>query len=305
MSKVLIATEKPFAASARDQIVEIFEKNGLEPILLEKYTEKTQLLDAVKDVEALIIRSDKIDKEVIGAAPKLKVIVRAGAGYDNVDCAAAAERGVCVMNTPGQNSNAVAELVFGMLLYHLRKHFDGTGGKELKDRTIGIFSYGHIGREVARIAAGFGMKVLCLSRSCTRNGEMRDGYEFVKDRELLFEKSDVVSLSIPSCADTKGCINYELLKRMPKDAILVNTARKDVINEEDLLNILKERSDISYLTDIQPDKDEDFKSLGSQYFATAKKMGAQTAEANRNAGIAAAKQIVEYLRSGLAPFRVN
>lgn len=306
MSKVLIATEKPFAPGARNQIVSLLEQEGLTPVLLEKYTTKQELLNAVKDVEAIIIRSDKIDKEVIEAAPALKVVVRAGAGYDNVDCAAATEHNVCLMNTPGQNSNAVAELAFAMLLYHLRKRFDGTSGGELKGRRIGIFSYGHIGREVARIATGFGMEPLCLSRKCNSNGEKREGYTFVKEREYLFENSDIVSLSIPSCADTKGCVNYDLLKRLPQGAILVNTARKDVINEADLLRILQERPDLSYLTDLQPDKAAEFEALApKQYLATAKKMGAQTAEANCNAGLAAARQIANFLHKGEAPFRVN
>lgn len=305
MQKVLIATEKPFAPAAKDMIIDIIKENNLEPVVLEKYTDKQQLLDAVKDVTALIVRSDKIDREVMEAAPNLKVVVRAGAGYDNVDCEAATEKGICVMNTPGQNSNAVAELAFALLLFHLRKRLDGTSGSELKDRTIGIFSYGNIGRQVARIATGFGMNVLCLSRRTKENGEMREGYKFLKDRELLFEKSDIVSLSIPNAPDTKGCVNYDLLKRMPKGAILVNTARKEVINEDDLLKFLKERPDVSFLTDIQPVKHEEFLKLGNQYFATPKKMGAQTGEANRNAGVAAAKQIAEYLKTGEAPFRVN
>ena len=305
MSKVLIATEKPFAPDAKEKIVSLIKEKGMEPLLLEKYTDKSQLLEAVKGADAMIVRSDKVDREVLEAGDRLKVVVRAGAGYDNVDLEAATERGICVMNTPGQNSNAVAELVFALLLNHLRKHFDGTSGGELKDRTIGIFSYGHIGKEVARIATGFGMKPLCLSRKVKENGEMRDGYEFVKDRDLLFSRSDIISISIPSSPDTKGVVNYDLLKLLPKGAIVVNTARKDVVNEEDMLKILGERPDLAYLTDLQPDHAEEFKALDKQYFATAKKMGAQTGEANRNAGLAAVNQIADFLDKGEAPFRVN
>lgn len=306
MAKVLIATEKPFAPVAVEKIRGIIENNGLELVLLEKYTEKSQLLDAVKDVDAIIVRSDKVDAEVIEAAKNLKIVVRAGAGYDNVDCDAATKHNVVVMNTPGQNANAVAELVFGMLLYHVRKNFTGASGSELMGKRLGVMSYGNIGENAARIAKGFGMHVYAYSRSTPADYFFKDGYEFFVNRKAMFEVCDIMVLAMPSAANTKGMINYELMSAMPKGAILVNIARKDLINEADLMKVLAERPDLSYLTDVKPDAEaEIIEKFGKQYFSTAKKMGAQTAEANINAGMAAASQIASYLLTGNEKFRVN
>ncbi|KGN95593.1 3-phosphoglycerate dehydrogenase [Porphyromonas sp. COT-108 OH2963] len=305
MDKVLIATEKPFAAAARDRIVGILKENGLEPVVLEKYASKQELLNAVKDVAAIIIRSDVIDSEVMDAAPNLKTVVRAGAGFDNVDCAAATERNICVMNTPGQNSNAVAELVMGMMVYAVRNKFNGASGTELMGKTLGIHAYGNVGRNVARIAKGFGMEISAFDAFCPKEVIEKDGIKALDSAADLYKNCQVVSLHIPATAETKKSINYDLLKGMPKNAMLVNSARKEVIHEEDLLKILAERPDFKYITDICPDRHEEFMKFESQYFTTPKKMGAQTAEANNNAGIAAANQIVKFLATGEAPFRVN
>lgn len=305
MNKVLIATEKPFAAAARDRIVGILKENGLEPVVLEKYASKQELLNAVKDVAAIIIRSDVIDSEVMDAAPNLKTVVRAGAGFDNVDCAAATERNICVMNTPGQNSNAVAELVMGMMVYAVRNKFNGASGTELMGKTLGIHAYGNVGRNVARIAKGFGMEISAFDAFCPKEVIEKDGVKALDSAADLYKNCQVVSLHIPATAETKKSINYDLLKSMPKNAMLVNSARKEVIHEEDLLKILAERPDFKYITDICPDRHEEFMKFESQYFTTPKKMGAQTAEANNNAGIAAANQIVKFLATGEAPFRVN
>lgn len=306
MAKVLIATEKPFAPVAVAQISEILEANGFEVVKLEKYTEKSQLLDAVKDVEGIIVRSDIIDAEVIEAAKNLKIVVRAGAGYDNVDCEAATKHNVCVMNTPGQNSNAVAELVFAMLLFHVRTGFNGKTGSELMGKKLGVMSYGNIGQNVARIGQGFGMEVYGFQRLTPANYFVKDGFKFFNDRELMFELCDVMVLAMPAAANTKKMIDYNLLSRMPKGAILVNIARKDLINEADLLRVLSERPDLAYLTDVKPDCEAELvEKYPNQYFATAKKMGAQTAEANTNAGMAAAKQIAAFIQTGEAKFKVN
>lgn len=304
--KVLIATEKPFAPVAVQKIREIVEGNGFELRLLEKYTEKSQLLDAVKDVEAVIIRSDKIDAEVLNAAPKLEVVVRAGAGYDNVDLETATKNNVVVMNTPGQNANAVAELAFGLLLYSFRSHFDGKSGKELMGKKIGVLSYGNIGTNVCRIAQGFGMEVFSFQRLTPSNYFWKDGIRFFNDKKIMFENCDIIVLAMPATSETKKMINYELLSKLPKNATVVNVARKDLVNEEDLLKVLAERSDITYLTDVKPDAEaEILEKYPTQYGATAKKMGAQTSEANVNAGLAAAKQICTYFQTGSAKFRVN
>ncbi len=304
--KVLIATDKPFAKVAVDGIRKEVEAAGYELALLEKYTEKQQLLDAVKDVDAIIIRSDKIDKEVIEAAPQLKVVVRAGAGFDNVDLEAATAHNVCVMNTPGQNSNAVAELVFGMLVMGVRSFYDGKAGSELKGKKLGIHAYGNVGRNVARIAKGFGMDILAYDAFCPAEVIKSEGVCPMESGEALYENSDVISLHIPATAETKQSINYAMVNRMPKGGILVNTARKEVINEDELIKLMEERTDIKYLTDVMPDKHEEFQSkFAGRYFATPKKMGAQTAEANINAGIAAAEQIVRFFKNGDQKFRVN
>ena len=304
--KVLVATEKPFAKIAVDGIRKEVEAAGYELALLEKYTEKQALLDAVKDANAIIIRSDIIDKEVFDAAPNLKIVVRAGAGYDNVDLEAATAYGVCVMNTPGQNSNAVAELVFGMLIMAVRNFYDGKSGTELKGKKLGIHAYGNVGRNVARIAKGIGMDIYAYDAYCPKEVMEADGIKALDSAEELYATCDIVSLHIPATPETKNSINYALVNRLPKNGILVNTARKEVINEAELIQLMDERADLKYITDIMPVANEIFAAkFPGRYFSTPKKMGAQTAEANINAGIAAARQIVGFLRDGCEKFRVN
>ena len=303
--KVLLATEKPFSASAVASIKEVTDKAGYELAKLEKYTEKAQLLEAVADADAIIIRSDKVDAEVLDAAKRLKIVVRAGAGYDNVDLEAATAHGVCVMNTPGQNSNAVAELVFGMLVYGVRGMFNGATGSELMGKRLGILAFGNVGRNVARIAKGFGMEVSAYDAYCPAEAIEAAGVKAAANQAELFATCDIVSLHIPATAETRQSINYDLVNTMPKGAILVNTARKEVIDEAGLLRLMADRTDLKYLTDIKPDADADFRQFEGRYFATPKKMGAQTAEANANACIAAANQIVGFLRDGINKFQVN
>jgi len=303
--KVLVATEKPFAAAAVEGIKAEVEGAGNELVLLEKYTEKAQLLDAVKDVDALIIRSDKVDAEVLDAAKQLKIVVRAGAGYDNIDLAAATAHNVVAENTPGQNSNAVAELVFGMLVFAVRNFYNGKAGSELKGKKLGILAFGNVGRNVARIAAGFGMNVYAYDAFCPKDAIESAGVHAVDSQEALFEQCDVVSLHIPATPETKQSINYALVNKMKKGGIVVNTARKEVINESELLKLFEERADLKYITDIKPDADADFAKFEGRYFSTPKKMGAQTAEANINAGIAAAKQINAFFKDGCTKFQVN
>lgn len=303
--KVLVATEKPFAAAAVEGIKAEVEGAGNELVLLEKYTEKAQLLDAVKDVDALIIRSDKVDAEVLDAAKQLKIVVRAGAGYDNIDLAAATAHNVVAENTPGQNSNAVAELVFGMLVFAVRNFYNGKAGSELMGKKLGILAFGNVGRNVARIAAGFGMDVYAYDAFCPKDAIEAAGVHAVDSQEALFEQCDVVSLHIPATPETKQSINYALVNKMKKGGIVVNTARKEVINEPELLKLLEERADLKYITDIKPDADADFAKFEGRYFSTPKKMGAQTAEANINAGIAAAKQINAFFKDGCTKFQVN
>ncbi len=303
--KVLIATEKPFAATAVDGIRKEIEGAGHELVLLEKYTEKAQLLDAVKDVDAMIIRSDKADAEVLGAAKNLKIIVRAGAGYDNIDLAAATAHNVVAENTPGQNANAVAELVLGLLVYAVRNFYNGKAGTELKGKKLGILAFGNVGRNVARIAKGFGMDIIAYDAFCPAEVIEAAGVKAAANQEELFEQCDIVSLHIPATPETKQSINYELCGKMKKGAILINTARKEVIDEAGLLKLLAERTDLKYITDIMPDADAEFHSFEGRYFSTPKKMGAQTAEANTNAGIAAAKQINAFFATGDTKFKVN
>ena len=304
--KVLVATEKPFAAVAVEGIREIVEGAGHELALLEKYTEKSQLLDAVKDVDAMIIRSDKVDAEVLDAAKQLKIVVRAGAGYDNIDLAAATAHNVVAMNTPGQNANSVAELVFGMLVFGVRNMFNGTSGTELMGKKLGILAFGNVGRNVARIAKGFGMEIAAYDAFCPAEAIEAAGVTAAKSQDELFETCDIVSLHIPATPETKQSINYDLVGKMRNGGILVNTARKEVIDEEGLIKLMEERKDLKYLTDIKPDADAEFaEKFAGRYFATPKKMGAQTAEANVNAGIAAANQIVGFLRDGITKFKVN
>ena len=274
-------------------------------MLLEKYTETAQLLDAVKDADAMIVRSDKVTPEVIDAAKNLKLVVRAGAGYDSIDTAYAKEKGVIVENTPGQNSNAVAELVFGLLVYTVRNFFNGKAGTELKEKKLGILAFGNVGRNVARIAKGFGMEVYAYDAFCPKAVIEEAGVHAVDSQEELFKNCDVVSLHIPATPETKGSINYALVGMMKKGGIVVNTARKEVVNEPELIKLMGEREDLKYITDIKPDADADFAKFEGRYFSTPKKMGAQTAEANINAGIAAAKQINAYFSEGCTKFQVN
>ena len=281
--KVLVATEKPFAAAAVNGIKAEIEAAGNELVLLEKYTEKAQFLDAVKDADALIIRSDKVDAEVLDAAKQLKIVVRAGAGYDNIDLAAATAHNVVAENTPGQNSNAVAELVFGLLVMAVRGFYNGKSGSELLGKKLGILAFGNVGRNVARIAKGFGMEVYAYDAFCPA--------EVIEAAGALFETCDVVSLHIPATPETKQSINAALVGKMKKGGVLVNTARKEVINEPELIKLMAEREDLKFVTDIMPDANDEFAKFEGRYFSTPKKMGAQTAEANINAGIAAAKQI--------------
>ena len=306
MAKIIVATDKPFAAIAVKGIREVVEGAGSELVLLEKYGEKSKLLEAVKDVDAIIIRSDIIDAEVFDAAKNLKIVVRAGAGYDNVDLAAATAHNVCVMNTPGQNSNAVAELVFGMLVYGVRNFYNGTSGTELKGKKLGILAYGNVGRNVARIAKGFGMDVYAYDAFCPASAIEADGVKAVASTADLFQTCGIVSLHIPATAETKGSINFDLMNTMPKGAIVVNTARKEVMDEAGLLQMMEERPDFKYLTDIMPAAHAQLaEKYAGRYFSTPKKMGAQTSEANINAGIAAARQIVDFLENGNEKFRVN
>lgn len=306
MARVLIATEKPFAAIAVEGIREVVEQAGDELVLLERYTEKSQLLAAVADVDAMIIRSDKVDTEVFDAAKQLKIVVRAGAGYDNVDLEAATAHGVCVMNTPGQNSNAVAELAFGMMVMAVRNFYNGTSGTELKGKKIGIHAFGNVGRNVARIASGFGMEIYAYDAYCPKDVIEAAGVKAVGSAEELYATCNIISLHIPATPETKKSINASLVGRMPKGGVLVNTARKEVIDESELIQLMEERTDLKYVTDIMPVAHEEFAAkFANRYFATPKKMGAQTAEANINAGIAAARQIEDYLKNGVETFRVN
>ena len=303
--KVLVATEKPFAAAAVNGIRKEVEEAGNELVLLEKYTEKQQLLDAVKDVDAMIIRSDKVDADVLDAAKQLKIVVRAGAGYDNIDLEAATAHNVIAENTPGQNSNAVAELVFGMLVYAVRNFYNGKAGTEIMGKKLGILAFGNVGRNVARIAKGFGMDVYAYDAFCPKDVIEAAGVHAVDSQDELFETCDVVSLHIPATPETRQSINHDLVAKMKKGGILVNTARKEVIDEAGLIALMNEREDLKYVTDIKPDADAEFAKFEGRYFSTPKKMGAQTAEANINAGIAAAKQINAYFKDGCTKFQVN
>ena len=303
--KILVATSKPFAPVAIDGIRKVTEEAGYELALLEKYTEKVELLAAVADADALIVRSDKVDAEVFDAAPQLKIVVRAGAGFDNLDLASATSHNVVAMNTPGQNANAVAELVMGLLVYAVRNFYNGKSGSELMGKKLGLLAFGNVGHNVARIAKGFGMEVLAYDAFCPAEVIKKADVEPVASREDLFSQCDIVSLHIPATPETVKSINGSLVGTMKKNAILINTARKEVIDEESLLTLLKERTDLKYITDIMPDAHEAFSTLEGRYFSTPKKMGAQTAEANINAGVAAAKQIVGFLKDGITKFQLN
>lgn len=303
--KVLVATEKPFATEAVEGIKKEIEGAAHQCIMLEKYTETSQLLDAVKDADAMIVRSDKVTPEVINAAKQLKIIVRAGAGYDSIDTAYAKEKNIIVENTPGQNANAVAELVFGLLVYAVRSFYNGKSGTELMGKKLGILAFGNVGRNVARIAKGFGMDVYAYDAYCPKEAIEAAGVKAVDNQNELFKTCDVVSLHIPATAETKQSINHDMVGQMKKGGILVNTARKEVINEPELIKLMAERTDLKFITDIKPDADAEFATFEGRYFSTPKKMGAQTAEANTNAGIAAAKQINAYFATGDTKFQVN
>lgn len=306
MTKVLVATEKPFAAVAVGGIRKIIEDAGFELSLLESYSDKADLLKAIKDVDAVIVRSDILSAEVIDAADKLKIAVRAGAGYDNLDLAACSAKGIVAMNTPGQNSNAVAELAFEMMLYHVRKGFAGKSGSELRGKTIGIHAYGNVGKYVALIAKGFGMDVYAFDPFVPAEVFKNDGIKTVGTVEELYKKCQFVSLHIPANNTTKKSINFDLLQLMPKGACLVNTARKEVIDEEGLMKMFAERKDFAYLSDIEPEcKEQLAAEFAGRFLFTAKKMGAQTEEANINAGLAAARQIVKFITNGDITFQVN
>ncbi|MBN1253444.1 MAG: 3-phosphoglycerate dehydrogenase [Bacteroidales bacterium] len=306
MKKILVATEKPFAKQAVDNIKKLVESAGYEFLLLEKYQSADELIKAAENVNAIIIRSDKITKEVIDAANKLEIVVRAGAGYDNVDLQASSDKNIVVMNTPGQNSNAVAELALGMMVYQARNGFDGNSGTELRGKTLGIHAYGNVGKYVAKIAKGFGMKVYAFDPFVKKKSIKKDKVKAVKSVEKLYSKCQYISLHIPANEKTKNSINYDLLSLMPENAVLVNTARKEVINESELLKIMAEKKNFSYLSDIAPDCKTDFEqNFSGRFLFTTKKMGAQTSEANINSGIAAAQQIINFFKKGDKTFQVN
>jgi D-3-phosphoglycerate dehydrogenase / 2-oxoglutarate reductase len=306
MAKVLIATEKPFSVEAVAEVKGVFQKAGYDLDVLAKYPDHSDLVSAVSDVDALIIRSDKVDREVIEAAKNLKIVVRAGAGYDNVDLEAATEKGVVVMNTPGQNSNAVAELALGMMIFMNRNGFNPSAGTELRGKKIGIHAYGAVGRIVGMIAKGFGMKVYAFDPFVDPVVIKNDGVICEESVESLYSKCQYISLHIPVTTETRGSIGYELLSSMPEGATLVNTARKEVIDEDGLKKVIAERKDFRYLSDIAPGCREVLEAeFKGQVFFTPKKMGAQTAEANLNSGVAAASQIVNFIDRGDTTFKVN
>ncbi len=306
MYTILVATDKPFARLAVDGIKEIVKKAGFELKLLEKYTGKEQLLDAIKDVDAVIVRSDILDEQVIQAARKLKIAVRAGAGYDNIDLKAATAKGIVVMNTPGQNANAVAELIFGAMIYLNRNFYNGSSGTELRGKTLGIQAYGHIGHIVGMIAKGFGMDVCAHDPYVDKAIIENDSLKYVTSARDLYSKCQYVSVNLPANKETKESINFDLLKLMPEGATLVNMARKELVHEPSLLKMFAERKDFRYVTDVAPDCQDQIKAeYQTRYYATPKKMGAQTEEANINAGLAAARQIVNFLTKGDKTFQVN
>jgi D-3-phosphoglycerate dehydrogenase len=306
MKKVLVATDKPFAPVAVDGIRKVVEEAGYELILLEKYTSVDQLKEAAAKADAMIIRSDIASREVIEAAPSVKIIVRAGAGYDNIDLQACNDNGVVAMNTPGQNSNAVAELAFAMMLFSIRGAFSGASGTELRGKKIGIHAYGNVGKYVAEIAKGFGMKIYAFDPFVKKEDIEKDGIKALDSMEDLYKTCQYISLHIPANDKTKKSINYELLKLLPKKGMLINTARKEVIDEEGLTKLMEEREDTRYVSDIAPDARAAFEAkFPGRVVFTAKKMGAQTSEANVNAGIAAAKQIVAFFEKGDITFKVN
>lgn len=304
--KVLVATEKPFAKAAVDGIRGIVEGAGHKLALLEKYTQVDEFYAAVSDADALIVRSDKVTKEVINAGKNLKIVVRAGAGFDNLDLPACTEKGIVAMNTPGQNSNAVAELAIGMMIYASRNCFTPGTGVELKGKTLGIHAFGNVGRLVAKLGQGFGMNIVAFDPFVSAESISNAGATPANSIEELYEKSDYLSLHIPATSETKKSVGYELMKKMPKGAVLINTARKEVINEDELVKVLEERVDIKYITDIAADNQATLnEKFGTRVFASPKKMGAETAEANINAGLAAANQIIKFFATGDKTFQLN
>jgi D-3-phosphoglycerate dehydrogenase len=305
MRKIVIATEKPFSPVAVKKISKIFKKAGYELSVLEKYESREELLDALKDAEGSIIRSDKFDAEVLNAAEKLKIVVRAGAGYDNVDLETAIKNDIVVMNTPGQNSNAVAELAIGLAIFGIREMFSGKPGAELRGRTLGLHGFGYVARNVFRIARALGMKVIVYTRY-SKHAAAAIGLKVTNSLEQLYEKSDIVSIHVPAKGEHIRSVTYEILQHLKDDAIVVNTARKEVINEPDLLQIMEEKPQMKYLSDVTPDSEDVFrKKFEGRYFFTPKKAGAQTAEANINAGVAAAEQIVDFFEKGDVTYKVN
>jgi len=306
MKKVLIATEKPFAPAALEQITSVLVSAGYEVSKLEKYASKIDLLDAVKHVHALIVRSDIVDRQVIDVAKELKVVVRAGSGFDNLDLAACTEKGICAMNTPGQNSNAVAELAIGMMIFMARGQFKGFSGSELKGKTVGVYGCGNIGRRVARIAQGLGMIVVALDPCITKVSMEPYEVRVANSVNELFTKSDYLSLHIPVNEKTRSSVNFDLLNSMPKGATLINTARKEVIDEEGLKKMFEIRPDFKYISDIAPSCHEELAAKYElRYYSTPKKQGAETSEANVNAGVAAAEQVVSFFVNGDQTYRVN
>ena len=304
--KILVATEKPFAKKATDEMRNIAQSAGVELVLLEKYTDVNDFYRAVETVDGLIVRSDKVTKEVVAHAKNLKIVVRAGAGFDNLDLAACTERKIVCMNTPGQNSNAVAELAIGMMIFMARNTFAGGTGSELKGKTLGIHAYGNVGRLVGLLGKAFGMNVIAFDPFVKRENVEKDGVGYVETIEDLYKKANYISLHIPANDKTKKSINYALLSLMPQGAFLINTARKEVVNEEDLVKLMAEREDFKYATDIAPENLVELKEkFGNRVFATPKKMGAETSEANINAGLAAIRQAIGFLKDGIDKFRVN
>jgi len=304
--RVLVATEKPFAKKATEEMKNIAKQAGVEVVLLEKYTDVGDLYKAVETVDGLIVRSDKVTKEVVSHAKNLKIVVRAGAGFDNLDLAACTERGIVCMNTPGQNSNAVAELAIGMMIFMARNTFAGGTGSELKGKTLGIHAYGNVGRLVGLLGKAFGMNVIAFDPFVKRENVEKDGVTYIETIEEMYKKANFISLHIPANEKTKKSINYSLLSLMPQGAFLINTARKEVVNEEDLVRLMTEREDFKYATDIAPENLAVLKEkFGNRVFATPKKMGAETSEANINAGLAAIRQSIGFLKDGVDKFRVN
>ena len=304
--KILVATEKAFAPAALVQIREVSIAGGHELVLLENYKSKEEFIAAVSDADALIVRSDLVTREILEAAEKLRIVVRAGAGYDNIDLETCTARGIVAMNTPGQNSNAVAELAFGLMLYHARGGFNGKTGNELRGNTLGIHAFGNVGKYVAAISRGLGMITYAFDPFVHDNVIVSSGVKVCRSAEELYSRCRYVTLHMPANSSTLKSIGYDLLFRMPPDAVLVNSARKEIINEEDLLRVFNDRHDFSYLADVEPDCKAVFEdNYKGRFFFTPKKMGAQTKEANINAGIAAARQIVDYFKTGNEKFRVN